>query len=73
MARLRRSSRAFAGLYVRSGYRSCRSLMMSAGYGARGFLKRSGTVHFKVRESHPFGLKRDEVERPRSPAINALN
>jgi 1-acyl-sn-glycerol-3-phosphate acyltransferase len=40
---------------------------------SRGFLKRSGTVHFKVGETIPAGLKRDEVERRVQVAINALN
>ena len=39
----------------------------------RSFLKRSGTVHFKVGETIPAGLKRDEVERRVHSAINALN
>lgn len=40
---------------------------------SRGFLKRSGTVHFKVGETIPAGLKRDEVEARVHAAINALN
>ena len=39
----------------------------------RGFVKRSGTVHFKVGEVIPGGLKRDEVEARVYSAINALN
>ena len=39
----------------------------------RGFLKRSGTVHFRVGETIPAGLKRDEVERRVHSAINTLN
>ncbi|MCL6698825.1 1-acyl-sn-glycerol-3-phosphate acyltransferase [Sphingomonas sp. NSE70-1] len=39
----------------------------------KGFLKRSGTVHFKVGEVIPAGLKRDEIERRVHEAINALN
>jgi 1-acyl-sn-glycerol-3-phosphate acyltransferase len=39
----------------------------------RSFLKRPGTVHFKVGETIPAGLKRDEVERRVHSAINALN
>ena len=39
----------------------------------KGFLKRSGTVHFKVGEVIPSGLKRDEVEARVHAAINALN
>jgi len=39
----------------------------------KGFLKRPGTAHFKVGETIPAGLKRDEVERRVHSAINALN
>lgn len=39
---------------------------------SRGFLKRSGTVHFKVGEVIPTGLKRPEVEARVHAAINAL-
>jgi 1-acyl-sn-glycerol-3-phosphate acyltransferase len=39
----------------------------------KGFVKRSGTAHFKVGEVIPAGLKRDEVERRVHAAINALN
>ena len=38
----------------------------------KGFVKRSGTVHFKVGEIIPAGLKRDEVESRVHAAINAL-
>lgn len=39
----------------------------------KGFLKRSGTVHFKVGETIPAGLKRDEIESRVHTAINALS
>jgi len=39
----------------------------------RGFVKRSGTVHFKVGEVIPAGLKRDDVEARVHSAINVLN
>ena len=39
----------------------------------KGFLKRSGTVHFKAGEVIPSGLKREEVEARVHSAINALN
>jgi 1-acyl-sn-glycerol-3-phosphate acyltransferase len=39
----------------------------------RGFVKRSGTVHFKVGEIIPAGLKRAEIEQRVRAAINALN
>jgi len=38
----------------------------------KGFIKRSGTVHFKVGEVIPAGLKRAEVEARVQSAINAL-
>lgn len=39
----------------------------------KGFLKRSGTVRFKVGEIIPAGLKRDEVEARVHAAINSLS
>ena len=39
----------------------------------KGFMKKSGTAHFKVGEVIPPGLKRDEVEARVHQAINALN
>jgi 1-acyl-sn-glycerol-3-phosphate acyltransferase len=38
----------------------------------KGFVKRSGTVHFKVGDVIPPGLKRDDVEARVHSAINAL-
>ncbi len=38
----------------------------------KGFLKKSGTVHFKVGETIPPGLKRAEIEARVHAAINAL-
>lgn len=38
----------------------------------RGFVKRSGTAHFKVGEVIPAGLKRDDIEARVHAAINAL-
>ena len=38
----------------------------------RGFVHRSGTIHFKVGEIIPPGLKRDEVEARVHAALNAL-
>ncbi|MGH6705282.1 MAG: lysophospholipid acyltransferase family protein [Sphingomicrobium sp.] len=38
----------------------------------KGFVKRSGTAHFKVGETIPAGLKRAEVEARVHAAINAL-
>ena len=39
----------------------------------KSFLKRSGTVHFKVGDVIPSGLKRDDIEQRVHSAINALN
>lgn len=39
----------------------------------KGFIKKSGTVRFKVGETIPAGLKRDEVEDRVHAAINVLN
>ena len=39
----------------------------------KGFLKRSGTVHFKVGDVIPSGLKRDDIESRVHSAINMLN
>ena len=39
----------------------------------RGLVKQSGTIHFKVGEVIPAGLKREEVEARVREAINALN
>jgi len=39
----------------------------------KGFVKQSGTVHFKVGEIIPPGLKRPEIEARVHAAINALN
>jgi 1-acyl-sn-glycerol-3-phosphate acyltransferase len=39
----------------------------------KGFLKKSGTAHFKVGEVIPAGLKRPDVETRVHRAINALN
>ena len=38
----------------------------------RGFVKQPGTIHFKVGEMIPPGLKRDEIEARVHAAINAL-
>ena len=38
----------------------------------RALLKRSGTIHFRIGETIPAGLKRDEIEARVHSAINAL-
>jgi 1-acyl-sn-glycerol-3-phosphate acyltransferase len=39
----------------------------------KSFLKKSGTVHFKVGETIPAGLKRDDIQERVHRAINQLN
>ena len=39
----------------------------------KSFLKKSGTVHFKVGETIPAGLKRDDIQERVHRAINELN
>ena len=39
----------------------------------RGFVKRPGTIHYKVGETIPAGLPREEVEARVHAALNALN
>jgi 1-acyl-sn-glycerol-3-phosphate acyltransferase len=39
----------------------------------RGLLKRAGVIHFRIGETIPPGLKREEVEARVHTAINALN
>ena len=40
---------------------------------SRGLVKRPGTIHVKVGEMIPAGLKRDEIEARVHAAINAIN
>ena len=62
----------FAGLYRALGLPVVPVAVDSARLWGRGLVKRSGTIHFKVGETIPPGLKRDEVERRVHAAINAL-
>ena len=62
----------FAGLYRALGLPVVPVAVDSARLWGRGIVKRSGTIHFKVGETIPPGLKRDEIERRVHAAINAL-
>ena len=63
----------FAGLYRVLGLPVVPIALDSARIWPRSFVKRSGTIHFKVGEIIPPGLKRDDIEARVHAAINALN
>lgn len=63
----------FAGLYRALGLPVVPIAHDSGRIWGRGFVKRSGTIHIKVGDIIPAGLKRDEVEARVKAAINALN
>ena len=63
----------FAGLYRVLGLPVVPVALDSARVWPRGFVKHSGTIRFKVGETIPPGLKRDEIEARVHAAINALN
>ncbi len=63
----------FAGLYRVLGLPVVPIALDSARLWPRSFVKHSGTIHFKVGEIIPTGLKRDEIEARVHAAINALN
>ena len=63
----------FAGLYRVLGLPVVPIALDSAKIWPRRFVKQAGTIHFKVGEIIPPGLKRDEVEARVHAAINALN
>ena len=63
----------FAGLYRVLGLPVVPIALDSARIWPRGFVKHSGTIHFKVGEIIPPGLKRDDIEARVHAAINALN
>ncbi len=62
----------FAGLYRALALPVVPVAVDSARLWGRGLVKRSGTIHFKVGETIPAGLKREEIERRVHAAINAL-
>ena len=63
----------FAGLYRILGLPVIPVALDSARVWPRGFVKRPGTIRFKVGKVIPPGLKRDEIEARVHEAINALN
>ena len=63
----------FAGLYRILGLPVVPIALDSARIWPRGFVKHKGTIHFKVGETIPPGLKRDDIEARVHAAINALN
>lgn len=63
----------FAGLYRALGLPVVPIAHDSGKLWGRGLVKQSGTIHFKVGETIPQGLKRDEIEARVRAAINALN
>ena len=62
----------FAGLYRALGLPVIPIAVDSGRLWGRGLAKRSGVVTFKVGETIPAGLKRDEIERRVHRAINAF-
>ncbi len=62
----------FAGLYRALGLPVVPVAMDSGRLFPRGVVKHSGTIHFRVGEVIPAGLKRDEIEARVHAAINAL-
>jgi 1-acyl-sn-glycerol-3-phosphate acyltransferase len=63
----------FAGLYRVLGLPVVPIAHDSGKLWPRGLIKQSGTIHFKVGEIIPPGLKRDDVEARVHAAINMLN
>ena len=63
----------FAGLYRALGLPVVPVAVDSGRLWGKGLLKRAGTVHFRVGDTIPPGLKRDEIERHVHAAINTLN
>jgi 1-acyl-sn-glycerol-3-phosphate acyltransferase len=63
----------FAGLYRVLGLPVVPVALDSGKVWPRGFVKKSGTIHVKVGQPIPPGLKRDDIEARVHAAINALN
>jgi 1-acyl-sn-glycerol-3-phosphate acyltransferase len=63
----------FAGLYRALGLPVVPVSVDSGRLWSRGFVKRSGTVTFRIGETVPPGLKRDEIEARIHAAINSLD
>jgi 1-acyl-sn-glycerol-3-phosphate acyltransferase len=62
----------FAGLYRALGLPVVPVAVDSGRLWGRGLLKRRGTVHFRIGETIPPGLKREEIEARVHASINAL-
>ncbi|MBA3576072.1 MAG: 1-acyl-sn-glycerol-3-phosphate acyltransferase [Sphingomonas sp.] len=62
----------FAGLYRALGLPVVPVAVDSGRLWPRGLLKTPGTIHFRIGETIPPGLKRDEIERRVHSAINAF-
>jgi 1-acyl-sn-glycerol-3-phosphate acyltransferase len=62
----------FAGLYRALALPVVPVALDSGRLWGRGLVKRPGTVHFRIGETIPSGLKRDEIEARVHAAINAL-
>lgn len=62
----------FAGLYRALGLPVVPVAVDSGRLWTKGLLKRAGTIHFRIGETIPCGLKRDEIEQRVHAAINAL-
>jgi 1-acyl-sn-glycerol-3-phosphate acyltransferase len=63
----------FAGLYRALGLPVVPVAVDSGRLWTKGLLKRAGTIHFRIGETFPPGLKRGEIEARVHAAINALN
>ena len=63
----------FAGLYRALGLPVVPVAVDSGRLWTKGLLKHSGTVHFRIGETIPAGLKRDDIEAEVHAAINVLN
>jgi len=62
----------FAGLYRALGLPVVPVAVDSGRLWGRGILKRPGVVHFRIGETVPPGLKREQVEARVHEAINSL-
>jgi 1-acyl-sn-glycerol-3-phosphate acyltransferase len=63
----------FAGLYRALGLPVVPIAVDSGRLWTKGLLKKPGIVHFRIGETIPAGLKREEIEARVHAAINALN
>lgn len=63
----------FAGLYRALGLPVVPIAVDSGRLWTKGLLKKPGTIHFRIGDTIPPGLKREEIEARVHAAINALN